>query len=842
MRLLFTLFLLFSLNLYCQTTNRQVIIKFNYAYLDFNIVDNKDYFTFPVKQILKSSAKEYLLKMENEFPGFSDWELTKIFSLTTKDTVSISRLGDKVTIPPFWAVFTLNVLDDFSLQRILYKLNNSAPWIEYCHPNYFISTTSAPNDPNYVNQISLNSSPLMPNAGINIEQAWGIETGKSFVKVGIHDTGIDSTHEDLNLVFGHPYYADEYDLPDWGTDQEGHGTAVAGIVGAKTTNSIGIAGIAGGDSTQSSGVSLIDFKWPFLEQGQRVQHLMAGIVDAARSVGTYWTYPYSDYYEIYSGDSAAIHNDSTHFAKSPGFGIHIGNHSYMLKTELPALSPPGHVPGDNNDSTITIPSCSLCREAYLFSLKNGVINVVARGNSSNVFPETDPTYITDIYPQSLPDNWIISVGASGYDGNTIEEGINQSFYENYTNYYSLYGNGMDIIAPGSDSIIYTTQSTSNSQNTFPYCKFNGTSAAAPHVSGVVGLLLSHYNKECYNRRNLSFEDVDFILKKSATDLYNAGPDIKSGYGRLNAGRALQMIENPTKQIIHPDSLISSIEVSRDTIALGYNNAFVNDGWGPISRPFPLLIQREYKAIRVLMENTYSFDNYITPATQIIAFWSRPSVSNSTAYFNDTSQYIYVNSTGQSIATKFDYYDYTPYDTIYQFDIVNHTVKTRGYYYKFVEAYMDVTMNLGNNDATSDALIEDPTLTPNIWYPIDPFQDTAKMLFSIYIIDSTLTSIYDYPCDSLNTLFDQNLNIDDLNNFLGPKIYPNPTFDRITIELNSTLETDTHVTLFDFTGYDILKKEITSEKSILDMSHLPSGIYFIKYNSESLCKSYKVIKL
>lgn len=148
----------------------------------------------------------------------------------------------------------------------------------------------------------------------------------------------------------------------------------------------------------------------------------------------------------------------------------------------------------------------------------------------------------------------------------------------------------------------------------------------------------------------------------------------------------------------------------------------------------------------------------------------------------------------------------------------------------------------NNDATSDALIEDPTLTPNIWYPIDPFQDTAKMLFSIYIIDSTLTSIYDYPCDSLNTLFDQNLNIDDLNNFLGPKIYPNPTFDRITIELNSTLETDTHVTLFDFTGNDILKKEITSEKSILDMSHLPSGIYFIKYNSESLCKSYKVIKL
>ncbi len=213
MRLLFTLFLLFSLNLYCQTTNRQVIIKFNYAYLDFNIVDNKYYFTFPVKQILKSSAKEYLLKMENEFPGFSDWELTKIFSLTTKDTLSISRLGEKVTIPPFWAALTLNVPESVSIQKVIVQLDHLSPIIEYCHYNFPAEFSGAPNDSLYPKQISLSGSSAFPNAGINIEDAWEIETGKSFIKVGVHDSGIDTLHPDLEVIFGGAYL-----LPDNSTD------------------------------------------------------------------------------------------------------------------------------------------------------------------------------------------------------------------------------------------------------------------------------------------------------------------------------------------------------------------------------------------------------------------------------------------------------------------------------------------------------------------------------------------------------------------------------------------------------------------------------------------------
>lgn len=142
----------------------------------------------------------------------------------------------------------------------------------------------------------------------------------------------------------------------------------------------------------------------------------------------------------------------------------------------------------------------------------------------------------------------------------------------------MYGGNMDLIAPGSDSIVYTTNIINSSTSANPYEKFNGTSAAAPHVSGVVALLLSHYNKpDCYSNKNLAVEDVEYILEHSATNLYGPGYDDTTGWGRLDAYKALQMIENTTLQILHPDSLITREIVSMDTISINYANAFVADG-------------------------------------------------------------------------------------------------------------------------------------------------------------------------------------------------------------------------------------------------------------------------
>ncbi|MDX1652362.1 MAG: S8 family serine peptidase [Brumimicrobium sp.] len=359
-----------------------------------------------------------------------------------------------------------------------------------------------------------------------------------------------------------------------------HGTQIAGIIGAKRNNQIGIAGIAGGDGSDTAGCSLIDFKSPFLSPAV-ISYRLASVVDAARSAGSY--FDYGDNYHNGGG------NDF-YFNSAKGFGVHIGNHSYTIRTVLP-LADEEKTPSADSSSVIEVTECDLCREAYLFSLQNGVINVVGRGN--NGFDNGDPTYVEDLTPQNLPDGWIISVGASGYDGNTVEEGVNQSISEQSSGFYSLYGGNMDLVAPGSDSIVYSTLTTNVSGL---YRKFNGTSAAAPHVAGVAALLLSHYNRPCYSNQNLTIEDVEYLLEKSATDIFDSGPDLKSGAGRLNAGAALEMIKDPTKQIIHPDSLISSIFLAEDTILLAYHRAFVGDGWGPISQAIPLERERQYKVV------------------------------------------------------------------------------------------------------------------------------------------------------------------------------------------------------------------------------------------------------
>jgi subtilisin family serine protease len=852
---LFFLYLIANtLNSFSQSQNREIILKFNYSYLNFDLVDDRGVFSFPVKGILKSRAKEHWIKMEQQYPGISDWQLTKIFPfLTTKDTVSISRLGQKVTIPPFWATFTLNIPENVNLQKIMYELDHLSPLVEYCHYNFPAEFATVPNDTLYPKQVSLNGSSILPNAGINIENAWQIETGKPFIKVGVHDSGIDTAHADLDAVFGGAYFTPNDVLPyTWGEDTYEHGTPVAGIIGAKRNNITGISGIAGGDST-IMGCSLIDLRINFFDQSWAT-YVCASVVDAARSVGTYWDYPIGYYDET-----------NPYFDGTPGFGVHIGNHSYTIKTNSPVPQDTGVGSGngdndddndndddddnddnddsdddcngnkifvkENNDSVfVSDPICVLCREAYLFSLKNGVINVVSRGNSRQFAPSTDPTLIDFLYPQSFPDNWIVLVGASGHDGLTVQNGLNQSQLEEQLGYWSLYGGNMDLIAPGSDSIIYTTSIVNASTESNPYTKFNGTSAASPHVSGVVALLLSHYNKDCYSNRNLSVEDVEYILERSATNLYGPGYDDTTGWGRLDAYKALQMIENPTKQIIHPDSLISSTVITRDTIALSYRNAFVPDGWGPISSTFPLENNKYYQVERVLVENKYSFANYMLPTTNLIDIWLRPSASNSVELYNDTIAYW----AGPAIGYQHNYDEFKmmPFEELTFVDSNLHNVKIRGYYYHFIGRYMD-----------DESFLLDIAYPTNVWLPVNP-SNSSKMAFSIYIHDTTLSSQYDFPCDSLNPLFDTNFNLgnntlDAIN--LDISLYPNPSNGSFTL-INNANQNLFKIEIFDLNGKIIYYSEPNSSKEVIELSKNQKGIYFVKCYDNKGIQILKFIKL
>lgn len=75
-----------------------------------------------------------------------------------------------------------------------------------------------------------------------------------------------------------------------------------------------------------------------------------------------------------------------------------------------------------------------------------------------------------------------------------------------------------------------------------YANYTGTSMAAPGVSGTMALLYQAYRQ---SNNNLDPDGglMKAVLMNSADDLGNAGPDYWYGYGRMNALRSIETIEN-----------------------------------------------------------------------------------------------------------------------------------------------------------------------------------------------------------------------------------------------------------------------------------------------------------
>ena len=130
------------------------------------------------------------------------------------------------------------------------------------------ATSSDPNTTQYV----LNK--------MQLPQAWNLTTGSPTVTVGVLDSGIDPNHEDLkanlNTSLGQNYTDDG--LAAW-TDPVGHGTHVAGIIGAVGNNGKGIAGVCWNVKL----VSLRVFKRTYDENGNiKGTGKMDWVVDAVK--------------------------------------------------------------------------------------------------------------------------------------------------------------------------------------------------------------------------------------------------------------------------------------------------------------------------------------------------------------------------------------------------------------------------------------------------------------------------------------------------------------------------------------------------------------------------------
>ncbi len=118
---------------------------------------------------------------------------------------------------------------------------------EYIEPQKVLQVSEVfVNDPGFtLQEQNVDKQWGLVKAGFS--QAWAKTVGSDANVVAIIDTGIDGTHEDLqttNFVSGFNFISNQPIAagPNNNSDDNGHGTLVAGVLGAATNNGMGVAG------------------------------------------------------------------------------------------------------------------------------------------------------------------------------------------------------------------------------------------------------------------------------------------------------------------------------------------------------------------------------------------------------------------------------------------------------------------------------------------------------------------------------------------------------------------------------------------------------------------------
>jgi hypothetical protein len=523
--------------------SQQLIFRFNPDYLNMTNINNRDKTFGTAEEFVNATMKSEL----ETHTGLSlnEVKAVKVFpSLTSNDTISISRLGDSVKIDAFWAYLLLEFNRGINLETVIDSVKKyfrrKVYSLEYNRCAQLLN-----NDPLYTNNASLKPTAMYPLSHINIGPAWAIETGKPHIKIGVFDTGVNWAHEDFgNGTFissvikgGYDYLAGQ---PISASSVFGnpHGTQVASIIGAKRKNGKGISGIAGGnDSLNQAGASLYALK---------INTNITSVV------------------HISDVANALVNSATSTSSVSPLFlGLHIMNNSWGLYK----LSATQLTQGVDTASTIL-------KDAQRYIFKNKVINFYGRGNKMGSASPLIQGGISTIYPTTdCPDDWIISVGAS--DAST------DSNYAACRADYSDYGNKMDFLAPGVGALYSTCSSSSN--NAYDTFGPIGTSFAAPHAAGTAGLMCSYINQLTPSFNNLAPEDVEQLMERYAYKypLAASCPTSVSSNGLLQASNVFSMILKPQYLIEHFNVYIpanhSNLAASNQTLNFMYDAPGLNYG-------------------------------------------------------------------------------------------------------------------------------------------------------------------------------------------------------------------------------------------------------------------------
>lgn len=348
------------------------------------------------------------------------------------------------------------------VRRLLAKI----PGHKTCSPNYAVFASATPDDPQYPSMYA----PLT----LNLPNTWDITTGSDSTIAVVIDSGIAYNHPDLAAnAWTNPGEIPANNIDDDGNgyiddvhgynfvsntgdpqDDNGHGTHVAGTIGARGNNSVGVTGVA----------------W-------RVKLVAAKFLNGSGSGST----------------ANAIRAVNYALAlKQAGYPVVVANNSWG---------------GGGFSSTLQNAIQDLANADVLF--------VAAAGNQSS---NNDTT---PYYPANYNVDNVITI-ASTTSANALS-------------YFSNYGvTSVDIAAPGS-AIVSTYPSST-------YATLQGTSMAAPQVSGIAVLLQA----ACGN--SLSYAEVRDAITQNGTVHANLASQVRTSSvaNAYAAVSAAQMIcETPT---------------------------------------------------------------------------------------------------------------------------------------------------------------------------------------------------------------------------------------------------------------------------------------------------------
>ena len=331
-------------------------------------------------------------------------------------------------------------------------------------------------------------------AMIRTPQAHATQAGSRAVQVGILDSGIDGDHVDfvaadgsnVDCALGRDFVAlgPGIGVPDPCTDNQTHGTHVAGTVGARA-NGVGIVGVA-------PNVTLVPVKVCDAEGYCYSSSTVAGIT--------------------YAGDARLEVVNMSFF---------VDDDRFHESTEFKCMNDP------------TQRAFRKANErALAYARSQGVVPVAALGNSDNDLAHPPEPYGNDcdVVPAESPG--VVGTAALG-------PGSEKSFYSNY-------GVGAtDVAAPGGNSQsafpAFPGPCGVRILSTFPnntWACIQGTSMASPHAAGVAALIVSEFGTLRDGDVVMAPEKVAAYLQGSAIDIGLKGNDLCFGNGRIDALRAV----------------------------------------------------------------------------------------------------------------------------------------------------------------------------------------------------------------------------------------------------------------------------------------------------------------